>query len=98
MRHIFMNLCLCATLLGVSACETMMGDVDTDPPYAMERTATNEERVRPQPAPVVIAEPQQCQCDCSSWENRALRAESELAQCREGTRRVRDAHDELLRK
>ncbi len=43
MKKSFATFCLLGATLALSACDsTSMGDVDHEPPYAMERTATHD--------------------------------------------------------
>ncbi len=56
MKKSVATFCLVGATLALSACDsTNMGDVDTSPPYAMERTATHEQGVKTSPA--VVATP-----------------------------------------
>lgn len=100
MKHTVKTLVVLAALGGLSACDTM-GDQETAPPYAMERTATHEGGtvMAPPPAPMPEPAPQCKPCeDCSAWEARALQAEKDLAMCQEATSRVRDAYRDELKK
>jgi len=54
MKKTLATLCLVGSTLALTACDsTTMGDVDTQPPYAMERTATHEQGTMMKAAPVV---------------------------------------------
>lgn len=102
MKYALKSLILAVSVCGLAACESM-GDQDTAPPYAMERTATHESAMAappaPAPAPVQTPAPQCKACeDCSAWEARALQAEKDLAMCTEATSRVRDAYRDELKK
>tara|TARA_B100001778_G_scaffold119995_1_gene98537 strand:- start:102 stop:305 length:204 start_codon:yes stop_codon:yes gene_type:complete len=55
MKKTLASFCLVGATLALSACDTTAtGDIDTDPPYAMERTATHE-RPAPAAAPMEVA-------------------------------------------
>ncbi len=55
MKKSVATFCLLGATLALSACDsTDMGYVDTDPPYAVERTATHEKEVV---APAAVATP-----------------------------------------
>lgn len=102
MKYALKSLILAVSVCGLAACESM-GDQDTAPPYAQERTATHESAPAPAPAPVQTPAPApapQCKAceDCSAWEARALQAEKDLATCQEATSRVRDAYRDELKK
>lgn len=57
MKKIVMTTLLLGSTLAVSACDSAtMGDVDTAPPYALERTARHEQAVQAA-APVAVATP-----------------------------------------
>jgi len=50
MKKAVATFCLIGSTLALAACDTSgMGYIDTDPPYAMERTATHEH-----PAPAMV--------------------------------------------
>jgi len=53
MKKTLATFCLVGATLSLSACDTTgTGDIDTAPPYAMERTATHEQ---PMAAPAEVA-------------------------------------------
>ena len=53
MKKLIATIAIIGSAATLSACETSgMGDVDTAPPYADERTATHSNDVAPAPAPV----------------------------------------------
>jgi hypothetical protein len=58
MKKIIATFCLLGSTLALSACDTTgHGDMDTQPPYAMERTAKHEgTTVQPTPTRVEPAE------------------------------------------
>lgn len=82
-------------VLGLSACETALGNFDDQAPYGTERTAKHL-HAAPEPAPA--PEPVQCMCECSEWEARAMQAEHDLKMCAESKERVRDAFRDELKK
>ncbi len=49
MKKAVATFCLIGSTLALAACDTGPGYIDTDPPYAMDRTATHE-----QPAPAMV--------------------------------------------
>lgn len=103
MKSTFKTCLLTIAVLGLAACETTgLGDFDDAPPYAPERTAQHTQAPTPppapEPAPAPVAEAPSCSCDCTSWEQRALQAEKDLAMCTEATDRVRDAYRDELKK
>lgn len=54
MKKFAATLCIAGTAIALSACDTTgMGEVDTAPPYASERTAgyDSEPAMAPEPAP-----------------------------------------------
>ncbi|HOO82048.1 MAG TPA: hypothetical protein PK513_06070 [Alphaproteobacteria bacterium] len=52
MKKFAATLCIAGTAIALSACDTTkMGDVDTAPPYASERTAGYASEPAPAPAP-----------------------------------------------
>ncbi len=58
MKKAVATLCFVGSALALSACDsTSMGEVDTAPPYALERTATHEQGAVMQKAPVHVATP-----------------------------------------
>jgi len=53
MKKLIATIAIIGSAATLSACETSgMGDVDTAPPYADERTATHSNDAAPAPAPV----------------------------------------------
>lgn len=102
MKNILNILFVCAAGLSLTACSTSgLGDFDSAPPYTDERTATHESTIPVAPAPAPAAPTlQTCEpcADCSSWESRALKAEADLAACREASNRVRGAYTDTLKK
>ncbi len=57
MKKAISAFCLVGATLSLAACDTTgMGNVDTAPPYAMERTAETKETPAPAPTPVAPAE------------------------------------------
>ncbi|MGN7439325.1 MAG: hypothetical protein ACTHOO_11865 [Alcanivorax sp.] len=55
MKKTVATFCLLGATLALSACDsTSMGDVDTAPPYALERTATHTEKMD---TPAAVATP-----------------------------------------
>lgn len=55
MKKLIASAMLLGSTVAISACDTTtMGDVDTAPPYALERTATHDSGYV---APVVVADP-----------------------------------------
>ncbi len=56
MKKVIATFCLVGSTIALSACGTTgMGDVDTAPPYTMERTASGTKKVAPAPVPTPIA-------------------------------------------
>lgn len=56
MKKAISAFCLVGATLSLAACDTTgMGDVDTAPPYAMERTATTTPKPVPVAAPTPVA-------------------------------------------
>ena len=56
MKKFAATLCIAGTAMALSACETSgMGNVDSEPPYAQERTASHGSEA-PAPAPAAPAE------------------------------------------
>ncbi len=56
MKKSVATFCLLGATLALSACDsTTMGDVDTGPPYTMDRTASHDQEVKSSPA--VVATP-----------------------------------------
>ncbi len=57
MKKVAATLCLLGSTLALSACDTTgTGNVDTQPPYTMERTASHEQIAPATPTRVVPAE------------------------------------------
>jgi len=102
MKTLLNLLFVCVAGLSLSACANGLGDVDTAPPYAAERTAVHDSasgRNQPAPAPVVEKAPMCKPCeDCTPYKNRVAALEAELAACREASNRVRDAYQDELKK
>ncbi len=58
MKTVIAIVCLLGSTLALSACgSTGMGYVDTQPPYAHERTASHKQAPMAKPAPVRTAAP-----------------------------------------
>lgn len=103
MKTLLNTLFICVAGLSLSACADGLGDFDTAPPYATERTATHEQMAKaepaPAPAPAATPAPTCAPCeDCSSYKSRVAALEAELAACREASTRVRDAYSDELKK
>lgn len=55
MKKLVATLCLASSAFALSACGTSgQGDVDTAPPYALERTATHQSQPAPAATPVYV--------------------------------------------
>lgn len=55
MKKAIATFCLIGSALALSACESSsMGYVDTDPPYAMDRTATHDHGAAMEATPVQV--------------------------------------------
>lgn len=97
---------MAVAVLGLGACESMsMGNVDMEPPYAVDRTASHSDsaRVATVKETTVTTECPSCsapvQCESvDEWKARAMRAERDLAQCMEASKRVQSTYQESLRK
>ena len=110
MKALLNILLVCVAGLSLAACAEGLGDFDSAPPYATERTATHEQTAAPEPAPAPVSEPapkaapmckacDTCKtCSCSENKSRIATLEVELAACREASNRVRDAYSEELKK
>jgi len=101
MKKLLNTLFICVAGLSLSACADGLGDFDSAPPYAQERTAEHDSKVAaaPAPAPAPAAAPMCKPCeDCSSYKSRVAALEAELAACREASTRVRDAYQDELKK
>lgn len=111
MKTLLNLLFVCVAGLTLVACESAgLGNFDSEPPYAMDRTATADHAAAPAPAP----EPAPKKCDmceksekpdcggsckkCESKDARIAALEAELAACREASNRVRDAYTDTLKK
>ncbi|MGH1455971.1 MAG: hypothetical protein ACRBDI_04255 [Alphaproteobacteria bacterium] len=56
MKKAISAFCLVGATLSLAACDTTgMGDVDTQPPYAMERTAVTTPKAAPVATPTPVA-------------------------------------------
>lgn len=101
MRSTLKTCLLSIAVLSLTACGTNgLGNFDDAPPYSPERTAQHEQHTpppAPAPAPAPAPMCQACE-DCSIWQQRALRAEEDLAACTEATNRVREAYRDELKK
>lgn len=52
MKKFAATLCIAGTAIALSACDTTgMGNVDTEPPYTLERTTGNKTNTKASPAP-----------------------------------------------
>ena len=100
MKKLLNTLFVCAAGLSLSACANGLGDFDSAPPYATERTATHEQSAAPAPAPAPAPmKEKMCKpCDHSSHDSRISALEAELQACREASNRVRGAYQSELKK
>mgnify|MGYP000017572499 CR=1 FL=1 len=103
MKTLLNLLFVCVAGLSLSACADGLGDFDTAPPYANERTAVHDSgygKNQPAPAPAPVVEAPMCKAceDCTPYKNRVAALEAELAACREASNRVRDAYSDELKK